>query len=326
MKYTRETLTNINQRYCSSHCLTDSDVKMANDYVHLIESTRSKEIPKVGDRIRYTTKHGDYYERGHIEKVDDKEVYICEQPYIPFIWSKEDGIGCITSGGAWAYIPVEKLKYVGEEEKTFCDWGCCGARADGAVDFKAKVSVWEYAEEQKYPYTTKTHERMFVSYDPKHLHDSRYILYGRDSNGMNSNAWSNVLDFQAWLETVKGEVFEGNWDNQIIVWYWKQKKVHVSPKEYERIDGVEDTMLCNGCRRCKRVYDEENHTVTTYFVWYWDDDSIPDWRERSMAQNEIRERLYGLGHGVKPNEAARRKIIAEKIVPVDVLSYFKKSK
>ena len=65
-KYTKETLTEINSRFCKAHYygITDSDLAMANDYVRLIESTRSSKIPKAGDIIRYTNKYGDYYEHG----------------------------------------------------------------------------------------------------------------------------------------------------------------------------------------------------------------------------------------------------------------------
>ena len=144
-KYTKETLTEINDRFCRAHYhgITDSDLVMANDYVRLIEITRSSKTPKAGDRIRYTNKYGDYYEYAHIEYVRDGIVNVCECPYVPFIGKNRigDGIYCNTSGGAWTNIPVENLTYVGTEEKTFQDWGHDGACADGTVQFKANVSV-----------------------------------------------------------------------------------------------------------------------------------------------------------------------------------------
>ena len=321
-KYTKETLTAINDRFCNSHYpgITDSDLAMANDYVRLIESTRSNETPKEGDRIRYTNKYGDYYERAHIEHVRDGVVNICEQPYVPFIDKNRngDGIYCSTSGGAWTNIPVDKLTYVGTEEKTFCDWGHDHACADGAVEFKANISVWEYNENEQ-PYSTKTHNKMYVYYR-KEPDDYGYRFTGTEG-AMNSKAWRNKLELQAWLETVKGEVVKGNWDNQIIVWYWKQKKVHVSPTEYENLPYPEDTMLMNGYRRCKRKYDEDNHTVTTYFVWYWEDDSM-EFYERLAHQNEVRKAYEVTSSGVE-NELARRKIETGIVKPIDVMSYFK---
>ena len=313
MKYTKETLKAINPRYCGAHhILTDGDVAMANNYVELIENSRSKEVPKAGDRIRYTDSHGDYYTRGHIEYVRDGEANICEKPYVPFIRANanNNGIRCNTSGGSWANIPVSELRYVGEEEKNFCDWGSCGACADGAVEFEAKVSVWEYVAEQRYPYTTKTHNKMYISYNPNRK-DSNYIFFG------DGKAWETELDFQAWLATVKGEVFEGNWDNQIVVWYWKQKEVHVSPDEYELIDAPEDTMMMNGCRRCKRVYDAENHVVITYFVWYWEDEMFD-----YSKQNEVIQ-TYECDWKIKANVVAKEKLEKGEIKPMDLWNCFK---
>lgn len=322
MKYTKETLSKINGRFLSTHiCMSEHDVAMANDYVDLIESTRSKEIPKAGDRIRYTNKYGDYYECAHIEYVRDGEANVCEIPYTPFIWKDENGNGikCSTSGGAWTNIPVEKLKYVGTEEKKFCDWGWCGACADGAIDFIANVSVWEYVEEQKYPYTTRTHERMYVTYDPSGKRgDSRYTFFG-NHNGMSSKAWETELDFQAWLHTFRGKVFKGNWHNQLIVWHWKDKHIHVSPKEFEAIDAPEDTLLMNArFLRCKRTYDEENYTVNTYYVWYWDEPD-KDWREAAMEQNEIRRKFYEIG--TRENSLAIREIAMDKVAPINLSEF-----
>lgn len=331
-KYTKETLAEINARFLGTHyCLSDSDVKMANDYVHLIESTRSNVTPKAGDRIRYTDEHGDYYRYAHIEKVyeEDGEVNICEQPYVPFIYKRADGTGirCNTSGGAWKNIPIDKLTYVKQEEKKFCDWGHCGACADGAVEFKANVSVWEYKAQQKYPYTTETHEKMYVSYSAtKRNGESRYSFFG-SKNGIPCNAWVDELDFQVWLETFRGEVFKGNWDNQLVVWHWKETKHSVSPKEFEAINAPEDTLM-NNCKilRCKRIYDEKNYTVNTYWVWYWDDPS-KDWREAATEQNKIREEYYECPWGTaKENDLARRKIMTGIVTPIDVMKFLKKDK
>ena len=323
-KYTKETLTEINDRFCRAHYhgITDSDLVMANDYVRLIEITRSSKTPKAGDRIRYTNKYGDYYEYAHIEYVRDGIVNVCECHYVPFIGKNRigDGIYCNTSGGAWTNIPVENLTYVGTEEKTFQDWGHDGACADGTVQFKANVSVWEYNENEQ-PYSTKTHNKMYVYYKDK-SDDYEYKFTGTEG-AMSSKAWRNELEFQAWLETVKGEVFKGNWDNQIIVWYWKQKEVHISPEEYEALELPEDTMLMNGYRHCKRKYDETEHTVTTYFVWYWEDDSM-EFYERMAHQNQVRK-AYENTSGVE-NELARRKIETGVIEPIDVMKYFKEKR
>lgn len=323
MKYTKETLTAINQRFCNTHYfgIGNYELEMANNYVDLIERTRSTTVPKAGDRIRYTDTHGDYYHYGHIEKIyeDDNEANICEQPYTPFIAKDENGNGikCNTSGGVWCNIPINKLKYVGKEEKRFCDWGSCGACADGAVDFIASVSVWEYMDKQKYPYTTKTHNRMSISYNPKKFYNNRYIFFG-SQNGISSDAWETEVDFQAWLHTFRGQVFKGNWHNQLIVWYWKEIKHSVSPSEFESIDAPEDTMMNNGSiLRCKRIYDEENFTVHTYWVWYWDEPE-KDWRQAAIEQNKIREKYYTLPYTTGRNYLAKTKILQGKVKMIDL--------
>ena len=143
-KYEINSLIEMNDSYNNKHKVSQSDVDMANMYVELIESSRSEVAPQAGDMLRYTDKHGSYYAHAHIEENSDGICNICENPYDPFIWSYGTGIKCSTSGGAWTGLPSGELKYVGKQEKTFRDWGHCGACANGAIRFKAEVSVWEY--------------------------------------------------------------------------------------------------------------------------------------------------------------------------------------
>lgn len=327
-KYTRETLTKINQRFCYSHYhgITDSDLTMVNDYVRVIEFSRSKKIPKVGDIVEYTNEYGDYYMNAHIENVSgDGNAYICERPYVPFISvnKSEDGIICITSGGAWCTIPVANLIYIGEREKTFCDWGHCRACKDGAVEFKAKVSVWRYtSSENKFisentgmPYTTKDFARMKINYCADEYGEakdgSNYIYFGEN------HAWKNDLELQAWLRTFRAEVFDWGY-NGMFVWYWREEKHSVSPKEFEALDLPEDTLMNNArVLRCKRKYDEENHIVHTYWVWYWDDPN-KDWREAAIKQNKIREEFYELDWHTPVNQYAINEIKLGIVKPIDL--------
>ena len=39
-------------------------------------------------------------------------------------------------------------------------------------------------------------------------------------------------------------------------------------------------------RRCKRVYDDKNYILHTYFVWYWEDDTL-EFYKRMDKQNKI---------------------------------------
>lgn len=318
--YTKESLAEINQRFLNRHFQIDeSDVEKANRYVYLIESTRSTRTPQPGDIVRYTNKYGDYYAHAHIESIDeDGEVHICENPYVPFSWvdAENNKMVFITSGGAWDRLESSKMAFVEMEKKRFCDWGHCGACADGAIDFEATVSVWEF-DEHETPYTTKTHNRMYI-YRHKEVDEYGYKYVGE------GRAWKYDLELQAWLETVRGEIMPAL-ENQAIVWYWKQKEVHVSPAEYEALNLPEDTMICNGSRRCKREYDEENHTVITYFVWYWDAPEMGDFYEQCTKQNEIREKLYAIPWmAAKENELARRKIQTGLIPRIDFEKYFGK--
>lgn len=67
-RYTLETLLPLNVSYDSDHGLTQEDVDMVNSLVEVIESTRSKHTPKIGDRVVYTQKGGEYHPHGLIEK------------------------------------------------------------------------------------------------------------------------------------------------------------------------------------------------------------------------------------------------------------------
>lgn len=323
MKYTLESLKEINRRFCSSHYLRDSDVHKANMYVELIEKSRSETEPHIGDIVQYTDEYGDYYMSAHIEKVyEDGEVNICEQPYVPFIGanSNNDGIYCSTSGGAWCNLPKDKLIYIGKREKRFCDWGNCGACADGAIEFKAEVSVWGYtSSENKFiskingkPYTTKDFNRMKINYCPNKKDSSNpYIYFGE------YRAWKTDLELQAWLRTYRAEVFDWGYSG-MFVWYWKEETHSVSPKEFESLDLPEDTLMNNArVLRCKRKYDEETHTVHTFWVWYWDEPGR-DFMEVAMEQNKIRDELYTFDWHTPVNQYATREIISGKVKPIDI--------
>ena len=84
---------------------------MANKWVEFIESDRSETMPKIGDRVRWTNKYGEYYHYAHIERIDDdSEAEVWERPYVPFVFKRDDNtLGCSTSGGAWQFIPVKEL-------------------------------------------------------------------------------------------------------------------------------------------------------------------------------------------------------------------------
>ncbi|HJB28111.1 MAG TPA: DUF4121 family protein [Candidatus Blautia faecavium] len=277
-KYTIETLSKINARFTNAHYkLTEPDVEMANQYVELIENSRRKEKPMPGDIVRYTSKDGEYSSHAFIEKIDENQAYIAEHSSV-YIWEGEESdIRFSISGGPFYSIPLDKITYSGEqEEKRFWHFGHCGACADGGIDFYANVNVWECDLNEK-DFSTRTHDKYWITYDPKpEKRGSRYHFFTL------GKAWENDIDFLAWLRTFRGVI-----DNN-MVWTYKNIKHHVTPEEFDALNAIEDTFRRNGSIwRCKRIYDDANYTVHTYFVWYWEDDSIPDFGERMNYQNKI---------------------------------------
>lgn len=59
-KYTLESLLQSNKYFDSRYRLIQEEVDKVNEHVQLIEQTRSKETPRAGDKVQYTTRYGDY--------------------------------------------------------------------------------------------------------------------------------------------------------------------------------------------------------------------------------------------------------------------------
>ena len=145
-RYTLETLLPLNVSYDSDHGLTQEDVDMVNSLVEVIKSTRSKHTPKIGDRVVYTQKGGEYHPHGLIEKKHEDKFYVCLDPFIPFVWESDTTIKVDVSGGPFYHADADKFKFIGWTEADFKEWGHCGATANGTVRFKAKVPLWAYSE------------------------------------------------------------------------------------------------------------------------------------------------------------------------------------
>lgn len=305
--YTLKTLSEINQRFLSAHYeLLQTDVNKANKCIELIEKSRTTEKPMCGDIVRYTTENGEYYAHAFIESIQDGQAYIAEHSSVYACANEEfeDGFSChVSAGGAFHYIPVDHMVYIGTEEKRFWHFGHCGGCADGGIDFYATVNVWE-CNLNKGRYSTKTHNKYYIYYDPEP--EKRKSPYHFTTNG---KAWKTETDFQAWLRTFRGIVEPGNWKNQLIVWTYKNVEHHCSPEEYEDLNAPEDTFLMNGSiRRCKRIYDDKNFIVHTYYVWYWDDPE-KDFYERATEQNAtIKSYEFDWREHRKENEYAREEL------------------
>lgn len=203
--------------------ITDYEVNIANKYIELMKKERENtSIPVVGDILQYTDKYGRYYGFAHIDEVstDDKEVYICEGAYVPFInISREGKICCCTSGGAWHYLDYTKFKKIGTHKKRFCDWGNCGACADGAFDFIVEVNVWEYSEVAEGEPTTKTHYKYDVSKVDGGYNDYKYLV---SENGYNKIAFRTDKEYEDWKNTlIIDKVEKTHYENSIYLWVRK---------------------------------------------------------------------------------------------------------
>lgn len=260
--YTHEQLLELNESYHQDHTLTEDDVEMANYLATLVEATRNQYIPICGDIIEYTDKHGFYYPNGHIAAASSDEIYLCEQPYVPFLSEhpKKFGITTSTSGGAWAHIP-SRVKYLGKRLKEFKQFGHCGGRANGAVTFQAEVNVWEYVS-PGVEFSTKTHDRfeLHIQSEPT---DMGYVYL--ISKSYNSHtAFKTFEEYEAWLETYHGVERSGFSERSRTIWTYKQHNKCIPLQEYNQIIGaVIDSDLCNGyIQECKRVV--KGTSVTTY--------------------------------------------------------------
>lgn len=259
-KYDIESLKAINASYDSEHRVMQYDVDKANSYAKVIEETRNKDFPMIGDIVEYTDKYGDYYRNAHIEQVHDNELHIVERPYEPFITVNVESkrYYTSTSGGAWAHIP-KKLKLIGTREKSFVDWGHCGACGNGAIRFYANVNVWECIETDS-EYTTRTHDKFYMTISKQlNSHDYKYII---TKGSQSHTAFRTDEEYQAWLKTFHGIEVIRNYN--IVVWTFKQEEKCVPLKDYLKIDNaiIDSTMDNGDIQECKRIY--EGTTVTTY--------------------------------------------------------------
>jgi hypothetical protein len=146
-----EVLKKTSFRYDAQHGITQADADKASELHDIIIATRSADKPMSGD-IMICSGPEKEYPNGHIA-TDDLSAFsaICVQPYVPFTHkmrlTKTPQVSFDTSGGYWFSIskPCQaKVKYIGQRDKLFKAWGHCGACANGAFTFSAKVNVWLY--------------------------------------------------------------------------------------------------------------------------------------------------------------------------------------
>ena len=244
-KYSIEKLKELNVSYDHEHWLTREDVDMANNYVQLIERTRSEVTPQIGDRLVYVTEHGDYYRHALIDGRSAKEgcLSVCEQPYVPFVWEEDGNIRLSVSGGAFHSVNPKDLKFLKWTEGAFKDWGHCGACANGSVTFLAKVPLWFYAEPNpRYgDFSTETYRKFYLN---------------KREESENGNLYQG-FDI----------AFKGNWENQIVLWCFRREYVFLPSAEWKKIDApVTERRLNFYPEQVKIVKDMENHITCFYRI------------------------------------------------------------
>lgn len=300
--YTLKELNEINGRFTRRHGnVNNNDLENVNDFIFLLKNERRDNMIHAGDVIEYTNEYGEHFPTAHVERInmEDNTVNICEHANTYIFKNENNNICCNSSGGTWHNIPLDKLTYKGTTERLFWFFGHCGACVDGGIDFYTSVNVWEYSE-NKEPYNTKTHDKFYFYYKEKE-NENDYCYYLRDNECCSSRAWRTKREFEAWLKTFRGVI------NNNIIWTYKNKTHHVSPVEFENINTPVDSFLMNGTvRQCKRIYDDANYTVHTYFVWYYDDSTL-DFEERCMKQKKEID-MYKMDWKTPENQIAFREL------------------
>lgn len=260
-KYTIETLLPLNLSYDQDHMLTQTDVDMANRLVEVIENSRSEQTPKIGDRIRHVDRHGDFSGYGLLERDSEDGISVCLHPYAPFVWTDGNELLLSVSGGPFTTIKTEDMKFTGWCEGLFSAWGHCGACANGSVRFTALVPKWTYKEPDPLygDFTTETWRKFYLHKDTDP--ESRYLYHG---DGI---AFRNDDELQKFKELFEATVFPGNWENQIVMWCFREKLEFITEEEWECLDlPVHEKMYNGSIRKVKIVKDIERHTVTLYHI------------------------------------------------------------
>lgn len=311
-KYTVETLKKENYHFDYEHGITESDVMKVNKIIDAIENSRSTERIQVGDVVQYTNEYGEYFPHAMITNIYDN-TEICENGNM--YTNIHEGEFChSTSGGSFSHHEIKGFTYIRKTTRTFWTFGHNGACANGGVYFTATVNLWE-CNDNKEMFSTKTHDKYYLSYRKS---DSDYQYFASKSGGMSDNAWRTAKEMQAWLRTKRAIVTGENTWGGAIIWTYKEVKHHCSNTEYDALNVTEDIFLMNGSkRRCKRVYDDENCIIHTYFVWYWEDDS-QEFYARMSAQNKIID-SYKVDYSTnKVNKIALEELRSGKVKPLQI--------
>lgn len=281
-KYTIESLKKENPLFDREYGTTESDVNKVNKIIEFIENSRTKEQIQVGDVVQYTNEYGEYYPHAIITNLDNDDAEICENGSMHTNIYK--GEFChSTSGGSFSHYNIKKFTYIGTTTRTFWTFGHESACANGGVYFTATVNLWE-CNDNKEMFSTKTHDKYYLSY--RKAENNGDYQYFASKTGMSSYAWRTKEDMQAWLRTKRAVVTGKNTWGGAVIWTYKEVEHHLSDIEFDALNAHEDIFLMNGSkRRCKRIYDDDKCVLHTYFVWYWEDNTL-SWEDRYTTQNK----------------------------------------
>lgn len=279
-KYTVETLKKENELFDRCYGINNADVERVNHLIDMIEKSRSVESIQTFDVVEYTNEYGEYFPKATVTMKEEEDIELCENAGIHLNIYDDELCGS-ASGGAFSHHKNSEFTYKGITIKTFWTWGSAGACANGGIYFTATVNLWE-CNNNKEKYSTKTHDKYYLSHRKS---DSDY-QYFASHNAMSCCAWETEEEMQAWLRTHRAIVTGKTWGGSVI-WTYKEIEHHCSNTEYDALNVTEDIFLMNGSkRRCKRVYDDENCILHTYFVWYWEDNT-QEFYTRMNNQNKI---------------------------------------
>lgn len=282
-KYTLETLKKENELFDSYYGLEESDVKKVNRIIEMIEETRSVKAIQKYDVVEYTNEYGEYFPKATATMKREENIELCENAGVHLSICDSKLCGS-TSGGAFSHHKENEFTYKGTSSNTFWTWGNAGACANGGIYFTATVNLWE-CNDNKEMFSTKTHDKYHLSY--RKAENNGDYQYFASKAGMSSYAWRTKEDMQAWLRTKRAVVTPKNTWGGAVIWTYKEIEHHCSNAEYDALEAPEDIFLMNGSkRRCKRVYDDKNYILHTYFVWYWEDDTL-EFYKRMDNQNKI---------------------------------------
>lgn len=176
---TKEDLIQLNPAYDSKYGVSDSDVAKANRLIKNIEKNLRSRKPQVGDMVCGSYYRGTSdYDHGIIERRfwDSPDVVsVCYHPYVPFAAEREEEINLSVSGGPFTSANQCMFEFVGETERTFCDFGHCGPCAGGAFNFKARVKKWRLKDfNARFPWTSFGKLSVCEVENPELIHSAEY--------------------------------------------------------------------------------------------------------------------------------------------------------